>query len=76
MSDIACDGQGRRKQSLDGEARLDVDSKLLIIHVHEAHGKILDLASYLAVRRRSHCTQLQTGSYRYFVFLPCKDPQV
>ena len=30
--------------------------KPLIIRAREACGKILDLASYLAVRRRSHCT--------------------
>ena len=30
--------------------------KLLIICAREARGKILDLASYLVVRRRSHCT--------------------
>ena len=50
--------------------------KPLIIRAWEARGKILDLASYLAVRRRSDCTQLQTGGYHYFVFLPCKEPQV
>ena len=30
--------------------------KLLIIHPRKARGKILDLASYLVVRWRSHCT--------------------
>ena len=30
--------------------------KLLIICAREARGKIFDLASYLVVRRRSHCT--------------------
>ena len=48
--------------------------KLQIIRARKARGKILDLASYLAVRRHSQSTtlQLQTGGYHYFVFLPCK----
>ena len=45
--------------------------KLLIVRAREARAKILDLASYLAV-----LSLLQTGGYHYFVFLPCKDPQV
>ena len=48
--------QGRRKQLR--MVRLGSMSmvKPLIIRAREARGKILDLASYLAVRRPSHCT--------------------
>ena len=47
-----------------------------LICVRKVCGKILNLASYLAVRRRSHFTSVQTGGYHYFVFLPCKESQV
>ena len=45
--------QGRGKQSVDGQAQLDVGDED-VNNSREARGKILDLASYLAVRRRSH----------------------
>ena len=41
---------------MDGQGQLDVGSEIVIIHARKARGKILDLASYLAVRSHSHCT--------------------
>ena len=39
-----------------------------LIHVRKVCGKILNLASYLAVRRRSHFTSVQTGGYHITLF--------
>ena len=52
--------QGRRKQSADGQARLDVDSETVIILV---------LASYSAVRQRSHCTSVSNWGLPLLCFL-------
>ena len=55
--------QGRRKQSPDGQAQLDVGGEVVNNSRAKLAAKIWTLV-FLAVRRGSHALQLQTGILR------------
>ena len=60
--------QGRRKQSPDGQAQLDVDGEAVNNSCAKHTAKNLDLAIFLAVRRPSQCTSASNWNSKAWKF--------
>ena len=59
--------QGRRKQSPDGQAQLDVGGEV-VNNSREKHAAKICTLVFLAVRRRSHCTSASNWDSKAWKF--------